>query len=153
MNLRKCKKHLHAKYVVHPNASNTLFVEWFPTLSSCLFLFIENFFSSGRFFSYIIFSCWTFTWVCRYLALFVGFKEVRLMRKESRHCGNSCNYRGDPLVLYFVDFINPVQAATALSALQGEHKRLTLLLSSHYVKLIYIFMHKFILPCLLVIFT
>ncbi|CAL5348559.1 unnamed protein product [Camellia sinensis] len=43
---------------------------------------------------------------------FVGYKEVRLVSKESRH-------RGDPLTLCFVDFTNPACAATALSALQG----------------------------------
>ncbi|RZC76121.1 hypothetical protein C5167_000309 [Papaver somniferum] len=73
-----------------------------------------------------------------YLAPFVGFKEVTPMSKESRHSG------GDPLVLCFVDIINPVQAATVLGALQGEHKKLTLLLSSLYVKLISICIHKFI---------
>ncbi|KAK3030365.1 hypothetical protein RJ639_038321, partial [Escallonia herrerae] len=44
---------------------------------------------------------------------FVGYKEVRLVSKESKHRG------GDPLILCFVDFINPACAATALSALQG----------------------------------
>ncbi|XP_022860019.1 RNA-binding protein 2-like [Olea europaea var. sylvestris] len=44
---------------------------------------------------------------------FVGCREVRLVRKESKHRG------GDPLVLCFVDFIDPACAATALSALQG----------------------------------
>lgn len=44
---------------------------------------------------------------------FVGYKEVRLVTKESKHRG------GDPLVLSFVDFANPACAATALSALQG----------------------------------
>ncbi|OVA06896.1 RNA recognition motif domain [Macleaya cordata] len=44
---------------------------------------------------------------------FLGFKEVRLVTKESKHRG------GDPLVLCFVDFQNPACAATALSALQG----------------------------------
>ncbi|KAK9134531.1 hypothetical protein Syun_013861 [Stephania yunnanensis] len=44
---------------------------------------------------------------------FVGFKEVRLVTKESKHRG------GDPLILCFVDFINAACAATALSALQG----------------------------------
>ncbi|CAA3005285.1 RNA-binding 2-like [Olea europaea subsp. europaea] len=44
---------------------------------------------------------------------FVGYREVRLVRKESKHRG------GDPLVLSFVDFIDPACAATALSALQG----------------------------------
>ncbi|XP_057469215.1 RNA-binding protein 2-like [Actinidia eriantha] len=44
---------------------------------------------------------------------FVGYREVRLVSKESRHRG------GDPLILCFVDFMNPACAATALSALQG----------------------------------
>ncbi|TXG48568.1 hypothetical protein EZV62_024443 [Acer yangbiense] len=45
---------------------------------------------------------------------FVGYKEVRLVSKESRHPG------GDPLILCFVDFVSPAHAATALDALQGE---------------------------------
>jgi len=44
---------------------------------------------------------------------FVGFREVRLVNKESRHPG------GDPHVLCFVDFDNPAQATIALEALQG----------------------------------
>ncbi|CAB4271634.1 unnamed protein product [Prunus armeniaca] len=52
---------------------------------------------------------------------FVGYKEVRLVSKESRHPG------GDPLVLCFVDFVSPAHAATAMDALQGykfdEHDR------------------------------
>lgn len=52
---------------------------------------------------------------------FVGYKEVRLVSKESRHSG------GDPLVLCFVDFVSPAHAATAMDALQGykfdEHDR------------------------------
>ncbi|CAI9115693.1 OLC1v1016670C1 [Oldenlandia corymbosa var. corymbosa] len=44
---------------------------------------------------------------------FVGYKEVRLVPKESKHRG------GDPLILCFVDFADPACAATALSALQG----------------------------------
>lgn len=52
---------------------------------------------------------------------FVGYKEVRLVSKESKHRGR------DPLVLCFVDFTSPACAATALSALQGykinEHDR------------------------------
>ncbi|XP_051121812.1 RNA-binding protein 2-like isoform X2 [Andrographis paniculata] len=43
---------------------------------------------------------------------FVGYKEVRLVTKESRHPG------GDPLVLCFVDFQSPAHAATAMDALQ-----------------------------------
>ncbi|PRQ60494.1 putative nucleotide-binding alpha-beta plait domain-containing protein [Rosa chinensis] len=52
---------------------------------------------------------------------FVGYKEVRLVSKESRHPG------GEPLVLCFVDFMSPAHAATAMDALQGytfdEHDR------------------------------
>ncbi|GAB2270575.1 hypothetical protein Dimus_005460 [Dionaea muscipula] len=44
---------------------------------------------------------------------FVGYKEVRLVIKDSNHRG------GDPIILCFVDFENPACAATALSALQG----------------------------------
>ncbi|KAJ0790601.1 putative RNA recognition motif domain, nucleotide-binding alpha-beta plait domain superfamily [Helianthus annuus] len=44
---------------------------------------------------------------------FVGYKEVRLISKESKHRG------GDPLIIGFVDFTTPACAATALSALQG----------------------------------
>ncbi|MCL7034067.1 hypothetical protein MKW94_026536 [Papaver nudicaule] len=80
-----------------PDASNTLFVEGLP--ANCTRREVSHIFRP-----------------------FVGFKEVRLVSKESRHSG------GDPLVLCFVDFINPAQAATALDALQGEQKKLTLLL-------------------------
>ncbi|KAJ6340694.1 hypothetical protein OIU77_008450 [Salix suchowensis] len=45
---------------------------------------------------------------------FVGYKEVRLVSKESRNPG------GDPLVLCFVDFLSPAHAATSMDALQGE---------------------------------
>ncbi|KAL3373352.1 hypothetical protein AABB24_005379 [Solanum stoloniferum] len=44
---------------------------------------------------------------------FAGYKEVRLVRRDSKH------HAGDPLILGFVDFANPACAATALSALQG----------------------------------
>ncbi|KAG9156752.1 hypothetical protein Leryth_025478 [Lithospermum erythrorhizon] len=44
---------------------------------------------------------------------FVGYREVRLVRKDSKHRG------GDPLILCFVDFEDAACAATALSALQG----------------------------------
>ncbi|KAK1406843.1 hypothetical protein QVD17_38451 [Tagetes erecta] len=44
---------------------------------------------------------------------FVGYKEVRLVSKESKHRS------GDPLIISFVDFTDPACAATALSALQG----------------------------------
>ncbi|CAI9291530.1 unnamed protein product [Lactuca saligna] len=45
---------------------------------------------------------------------FVGYKEVRLVSKESKHQRN-----GDPVVISFVDFSTPACAATAMSALQG----------------------------------
>lgn len=52
---------------------------------------------------------------------FVGYREVRLVIKESRHPG------GNPLVLCFVDFVSPAHAATAMDTLQGykydEHDR------------------------------
>lgn len=44
---------------------------------------------------------------------FVGYKEVRLVTKESKRRG------GYPLILCFVDFVDAACAATALSALQG----------------------------------
>ncbi|XP_054786072.1 RNA-binding protein 2-like [Prosopis cineraria] len=44
---------------------------------------------------------------------FVGYREVRLVTKESK------TRSGEPLILCFVDFANPACAATALSALQG----------------------------------
>lgn len=71
-----------------PDASNTLFVEGLP--ANC----------TGREVSHIF-------------RPFVGYKEVRLVTKPSRHHG------GDPLVLCFVDFESPAHAATALDALQG----------------------------------
>ncbi|KAI3884482.1 hypothetical protein MKX03_034822 [Papaver bracteatum] len=111
MNFRKCKKHLHAKYVVHLDASNTLFFQWLP--STC----------TQREFSRILF-------ISR-LYLYVFFCLLRTVSPPDS--------RGDPLVPCFVDFINHVQAATALGSLQGEHKKLALLLSSLYVKLIFPF--------------
>ncbi|ERN13345.1 hypothetical protein AMTRI_Chr09g21630 [Amborella trichopoda] len=79
-----------------PDASNTLFVEGLP--SNCTRREVAHIFRP-----------------------FVGFKEVRLVNKESRQPG------GDPLVLCFVDFTSPAYAATALDALQGykldEHDR------------------------------
>ncbi|KAL7245952.1 hypothetical protein ACSBR2_001141 [Camellia fascicularis] len=71
-----------------PDASNTLYVEGLP--SDCRKREVAHIFRP-----------------------FVGYKEVRLVSKESRHRG------GDPLVLCFVDFVSPACAATALSALQG----------------------------------
>ncbi|MQL92784.1 hypothetical protein Taro_025415 [Colocasia esculenta] len=74
-----------------PDASNTLFVEGLPHGFADIF------------------------------RPFVGFREVRLVSKESRHPG------GEPHVLCFADFSTPNQAAIALEALQGykfdEHDR------------------------------
>ncbi|XP_020112778.1 RNA-binding protein 1-like isoform X1 [Ananas comosus] len=79
-----------------PDASNTLFVEGLPANV-------------------------TRREVSHIFRPFVGFREVRLVNKESRHPG------GDPLILCFVDFATPAQAAVALDALQGykfdEHDR------------------------------
>ncbi|KAJ4829170.1 hypothetical protein Tsubulata_007031 [Turnera subulata] len=79
-----------------PDASSTLFVEGLPP--DCTRREVSHIFRP-----------------------FVGYKEVRLVSKESRHPG------GNPLVLCFVDFLSPAHAATALDALQGydfdEHDR------------------------------
>lgn len=79
-----------------PDASSTLFVEGLP--SDCTRREVSHIFRP-----------------------FVGYKEVRLVSKESRRPG------GDPLVLCFVDFLSPAHAATAMDALQGykfdEHDR------------------------------
>ncbi|XP_021909133.1 RNA-binding protein 1-like isoform X2 [Carica papaya] len=79
-----------------PDASSTLFVEGLP--SDCTRREVAHIFRP-----------------------FVGYKEVRLVSKESRHAG------GDPLILCFVDFVSPAHAATAMDALQGyrfdEHDR------------------------------
>ncbi|XP_022773360.1 RNA-binding protein 2-like isoform X3 [Durio zibethinus] len=71
-----------------PDASNTLYVEGLPPDS-------------------------TMREVAHIFRPFVGYKEVRLVSKESRHRG------GDPIILCFVDFSSPACAATAMSALQG----------------------------------
>ncbi|CAD5181756.1 unnamed protein product [Musa acuminata subsp. malaccensis] len=71
-----------------PDASNTLFVEGLP--ADCTRREVSHIFRP-----------------------FVGFQEVRLVNKESRHPG------ADPLVLCFVDFVTTAQAAIALEALQG----------------------------------
>lgn len=71
-----------------PDASNTLFVEGLP--SSCTRREIAHIFRP-----------------------FVGYKEVRLVNKESRNPGR------DSVVLGFVDFVSPAHAATAMDALQG----------------------------------
>ncbi|OMO87899.1 hypothetical protein CCACVL1_08682 [Corchorus capsularis] len=79
-----------------PDASSTLFVEGLP--SDCTRREVSHIFRP-----------------------FVGYKEVRLVSKESRHPG------GEPLILCFVDFVSPAHAATAMDALQGykfdEHDR------------------------------
>lgn len=79
-----------------PDASNTLFVEGLP--ADCTQREVSHIFRP-----------------------FVGFKEVRLVKKEARHSG------GDPVVLCFVDFYSSSEAAVALDALQGykfdEHDR------------------------------
>ncbi|XP_077243105.1 RNA-binding protein 2-like [Tasmannia lanceolata] len=79
-----------------PDASNTLFVEGLP--ADCTRREASHIFRP-----------------------FVGFREVRLVKKESRHSG------GEPLVLCFVDFSTPNHAAVAMDALQGykfdEHDR------------------------------
>ncbi|XP_024162015.1 RNA-binding protein 1 isoform X2 [Rosa chinensis] len=83
-----------------PDATNTLYIEGLPPDSTRrevarilydVFILCENY----------IFRP------------FVGYKEVRLVSKESKLRG------GDPLILCFVDFVNPACAATAMSALQG----------------------------------
>lgn len=79
-----------------PDASNTLFVEGLP--ADCTRREVSHIFRP-----------------------FVGYKEVRLVAKGSRHAG------GDPLILCFVDFASPLHAAAAMDALQGykfdDHER------------------------------
>ncbi|KAL2339586.1 hypothetical protein Fmac_007526 [Flemingia macrophylla] len=77
-----------ADHSLPPDATSTLFVEGLPP------------------------SC-TRREVAHIFRPFVGYKEVRLVSKESRQPG------GDPLVLCFVDFVSPAHAATAMEALQG----------------------------------
>ncbi|RZC91470.1 hypothetical protein C5167_027533 [Papaver somniferum] len=84
-----------------PDASNTLFVEGELLLLWTLFFILSSVVRPSL-------------WLVDIFRPFVGFKEVRLVSKESRHSG------GDPLVLCFVDFINPAQAATAMDALQEK---------------------------------
>ncbi|XP_044475613.1 RNA-binding protein 2-like [Mangifera indica] len=76
------------KLPLPPDASNTLYVEGLPRDT-------------------------TKREVAHIFRPFVGYKEVRLVSKESKHRG------GDPLILCFVDFASPACAATAMSALQG----------------------------------
>lgn len=78
----------HETLPLPPDASSTLYVEGLPADS-------------------------TKREVAHIFRPFVGYKEVRLVIKESKLRG------GDRLILCFVDFENPACAATALSALQG----------------------------------
>ncbi|KAJ8762870.1 hypothetical protein K2173_022999 [Erythroxylum novogranatense] len=71
-----------------PDASNTLYVEGLPPDS-------------------------TRREVAHIFRPFVGYKELRLVTKDSKLRG------GDPIILCFVDFESPACAATAMSALQG----------------------------------
>ncbi|EOA35658.1 hypothetical protein CARUB_v10020882mg [Capsella rubella] len=71
-----------------PDASNTLYVEGLP--SNCSRREVAHIFRP-----------------------FLGYREVRLVTKDSKH------RNGDPIVLCFVDFTTPACAATALSTLQG----------------------------------
>lgn len=71
-----------------PDASSTLFVEGLP--ADCTRREVSHVFRP-----------------------FPGFREVRLVNKESRHAG------GEPWVLCFVDFSSPSQAAVALDCLEG----------------------------------
>ena len=71
-----------------PDASSTLYVEGLPPGS-------------------------TRREVAHVLRQFVGYKEVSLVSKESKHRGS------DPLIFCFVDFTSLACAATALNALQG----------------------------------
>ncbi|KAK9944020.1 hypothetical protein M0R45_009604 [Rubus argutus] len=71
-----------------PDATNTLYIEGLPSDS-------------------------TRREVAHIFRHFVGYKEVRLVSKESKLRS------GDPLILCFVDFVNPACAATAMNALQG----------------------------------
>ncbi|KAM3308954.1 RNA-binding protein 1 isoform X1 [Capsicum chacoense] len=79
-----------------PDASSTLFVEGLP--ADCTRREVSHIFRP-----------------------FVGYKEVRLVQKGSKHAG------GDPLILCFVDFASPLHSAAAMDALQGykfdEHDR------------------------------
>ncbi|XP_073306576.1 RNA-binding protein 1-like [Primulina huaijiensis] len=77
-----------SKIPLPPDASGTLFVEGLP--ANCTRREVAHIFRP-----------------------FVGYKEVRLVNKGSRHTG------GDPLVFCFVDFQSPAHAATAMDSLKG----------------------------------
>ncbi|KAK9672407.1 hypothetical protein RND81_12G098500 [Saponaria officinalis] len=71
-----------------PDASSTIFVEGLP--SNCTRREVAHIFRP-----------------------FAGYREVRLVTKESRRPG------GDPLVLCFVDFLSPSHATAALNSING----------------------------------
>ncbi|KAL9225424.1 hypothetical protein vseg_001353 [Gypsophila vaccaria] len=77
-----------AEVALPPDASSTIFVEGLPP--NCSRREVAHIFRP-----------------------FSGYREVRLVTKESRRPG------GDPLVLCFVDFVSPPHAATALDAING----------------------------------
>ncbi|KAK6775739.1 hypothetical protein RDI58_026740 [Solanum bulbocastanum] len=82
------RRRAHETLPLPPGASKTLYIEGLPSDSS----------RRG---------------VADIFRHFVGYKEVRHVRRDSKH------HAGDPLNLGFVDFVDPACAATALSALQG----------------------------------
>ncbi|KAG4952423.1 hypothetical protein JHK85_046290 [Glycine max] len=108
-----------------PDASSTLYVEGLPSDSTrrevarILFILMQ---CLGIFILLFIYFLVSLILVQLFIFLnltldifrpFVGYREVRLVSKESKHRG------GDPHYLCFVDFANPACAATAMSALQG----------------------------------
>lgn len=61
---------------------------------------------------------------------FIGYREVRLVTKESKHRG------GEKFLLCFVDFTNASQASAALDALQGEQfSNLIIYMATHHILL------------------
>ncbi|WVZ19291.1 hypothetical protein V8G54_006613 [Vigna mungo] len=100
-----------ADHSLPPDATSTLFVEGLP--SNCTRREVARILS---FEESNLFHCRFFLLNLRGTDIFrpfVGYKEVRLVSKESRQP------RGDPMVLCFVDFLSPGHAATAMEALQG----------------------------------
>ncbi|KAL4393240.1 hypothetical protein HN51_046414 [Arachis hypogaea] len=95
------------KVSLPPDASSTLYVEGLP------------FDSKRKEMAHIFYP-------------FVGYREVRLVSKESKHRG------GDPLILCFVDFANPACATTAMNALQGSIYCLSM---NNYTKESFVFVH------------
>ncbi|RWR86600.1 RNA recognition motif domain-containing protein [Cinnamomum micranthum f. kanehirae] len=102
-----------------PDASNTLFVEGLPANCTRREVSLTTYSEPG--FQLSSSSAVPSLGFPDIFRPFVGFQEVRLVNKESRHPG------GEPLVLCFVDFTTPAHAAVALDALQGykfdEHDR------------------------------